>query len=145
MALIEQKKDVDTQFATLVERMFDDFPFAEFQAPRFAYAMPALNLYDQNGKYFLELAVPGFDPKEINVEVTGSTVVISAFHPTVEEKKFARYHRKEIRFGSFSRTVLLPQDVDPETVNATVDKGILTIELLPMKSIVPKKVLVKAT
>lgn len=144
MALLEQKKDVDTQFNTLVERMFDGFPFAEFQLPRFAYAMPPLNLYDENGKYVLELAAPGFEPKEINVEVTGSTVVISGFHATEDEKKFARYHRREIRLGSFARTVALPQDVDPEKVTATVEKGILTVTLLPMKSIVPKKVQVRA-
>src|SRR5579864_7448030 len=144
MALLEQKKDVDTQFAALVERMFDDFPFVEFQPPRFAYAMPPLNLYDENGKYVLEMAVPGFEPNEINVEVTGSTVVISGFRSSADEKKLARYHRREIRLGSFARTVALPQDVDPERVIATVEKGILTITLLPMKSIVPKKVQVKA-
>ncbi|HET9392449.1 MAG TPA: Hsp20/alpha crystallin family protein [Candidatus Rubrimentiphilum sp.] len=144
MALLEQKKDVDTQFTALVERMFDDFPFAEFQLPRFAYALPPLNLYDEFGKYILELAVPGFEPKEINVEVTGSTVVISGFRSSADEKKFTHYHRREIRLGSFARTVALPQDVDPERVIATVEKGILTITLWPMKSIVPKKVEVKA-
>jgi HSP20 family molecular chaperone IbpA len=50
-----------------------------------------------------------------------------------------------MRRGSFSRTVTLPQDLDANAVVATIDKGILKVELSPMKPIAPKKIEVKSS
>jgi HSP20 family protein len=142
MAVLE-KKEVDPEFQTIFGRMLPEFPFFEFHTPRFA-AGPAFDLYEENGKYVLELAVPGYEPKDIKFEVSGFTVTIQGFYAYVDGSRTHRYHRREILRGSFTRTVTLPQDLDPERVDAKVEKGILTIALWPMKPIAPKKVEVKA-
>ncbi len=127
----------------LLDEMFE--PFLNLPFPRFTYtgATP-LDLYEQDGKYVLEIAVPGYDPKEINVEVSGNTVSISGWHTEKAEKKELRYHRREMRQGSFSRTVTLPQDLDADAVYAKVDKGILKVELTPTKPMSPHKIEVKS-
>jgi HSP20 family protein len=61
------------------------------------------------------------------------------------DKQDARYHRREIRRGSFTRRVTLPQDLDTNSVTATVSNGILKVELSPLTPIAPKKVEVKPT
>jgi len=130
--------------AALLDRMFDTFFDFSLPVPRFAYAATPLDLYEKDGKFFLEIAVPGYDPKEINVEVSGGTVTVSGEHAEKSEKSDARYHRREMRRGAFSRTVTLPQDLDANAVSAKMDKGVLRVELIPLKPIAPKKVEVKS-
>ncbi len=126
----------------MLDQMFDTF--FDWQRPaRFAYSGTPLDLYERDGKYFIEMSVPGYDPSEINVEVTGGTVSIFGRHDEKSEKKDARYHRREMRHGSFSRTLALPQDLDANAVTASVDKGILKVELTPVKPLSPKKIQVK--
>jgi HSP20 family protein len=126
----------------LLDEMFE--PFFEYTLPRLSYAGAApLDLYEEDGKYVVELSAPGYDPKEINVEVSGNTVTVSGSHTEKTEKRGVRYHRREMRHGTFSRTVALPQDLDANTVEAKVDKGILKVTLTPVKPLTPKKIEVK--
>jgi HSP20 family protein len=146
MALLQQSKDLEEQFQAMVDRMFGEFPrFADIPRWTTLTAPPALDLYETEGKYTVEIAVPGYDPKEINVEVSGNALTVSGQHVETTEKKEAKYHRKEMRRGSFSRTVTLPQDIDSETVEADIQKGVLKIELSPIKPIAAKKVAIKGT
>ena len=126
----------------LFDQLMDTF--FELPTPRFAYAGNPLDLYEWNGKYVVELSVPGFEPKEIDVEVTGNTVTISGTHVETEDKKDVKWHRREMRRGAFTRTVVLPQDLDPATIKAFVEKGILRLELTPIVPIAPKKIEVKS-
>lgn len=127
----------------LLDRMFDSFFDWQLPAARWSYAAP-LDLYEKDGKYVMEIAAPGYDPKDVNVEVSGGTVTVSGQHGERSEKKDVRYHRREMRYGSFSRTVTLPQDLDANAVSATIDKGVLRVELTPVKPIAPKKIEVKS-
>lgn len=126
----------------LIDQMVDTF--FDLQWPHYRYAGIPLDLYEKEGKYVLELPVPGFDPKEIEVEVTGSTISISGTHKEDFEKKDLRYHRREMRRGSFSRSVTLPQDLDPTKVEALIEKGILRLTLTPIVPLAPKKIEVKS-
>ena len=127
----------------LLDQMFD--AFFDWQRPpqRFSYRVAPLDLYEKDGNYVLEMSVPGFDPKEIHVEVSGGTVRVIGKHTERFENNGVRYHRQEIRRDSFSRTVTLPQDIDPDAVTAKVDKGVLNVQLVPVKPISPKKIEVK--
>ena len=125
-----------------IDEVFE--PLLDFTFPRFNYvgATP-LDLYEKDGKYVVELAAPGFEPRDINVEVSGNTVSLSGVHSERSDTKDARYHRREIRGGSFSRTVTLPQDLDANAVKASIEKGILKVELTPIKPLMPKRIEVK--
>jgi|SRR5579872_710066 len=129
------------EMESMLERMMGEFPLAEF--PRLT--LPAFDLYEQNGKYVMELAVPGYDPKDISVEVNGNVVTVSGKHSESAEKKDAKYHRREIRKGSFTRTIALPQDIDPNDVDAKISQGILTLTLTPTKPIAPKRIEIKGS
>lgn len=129
----------------LLDSMFDSFFDWQLPVPHRAPAAAPMDLYEKDGKYVLEIATPGFDPNDISVEVTGATVTVSGKHMEKAEKKVARYYRREMRQGSFTRTVTLPQDLDANTVSATIDKGVLKVELTPVQPIAPKKIEVKST
>ncbi len=140
MAVLE-KKEFD-EFQAMFGRMLPEFSLFEFQAPRFAPIRPALDLYETDQKYVLELAAPGYDAKDFKVEVSGHTVTIWGFYS--DENRPYRYHYREIPRGSFTRMVTLPQGLDPEKVDAKFENGILTIAVWPMKPLAVKKVEVKA-
>ncbi|HTU81013.1 MAG TPA: Hsp20/alpha crystallin family protein [Candidatus Acidoferrales bacterium] len=127
----------------LLDQMFDTLLDWQLPAPRLTYAPAPLDLYEKDGKYVIEVAVPGYDAEEVNVEVSGGTVSIGGRHTEQSERQGARYHRREMRQGSFSRTVTLPQDLDANNVSAKIDKGVLTVELTPVKPISPQKIEVK--
>jgi HSP20 family protein len=140
MTLVKTKTGSE---AALLDQMFDTF--FDWQLPgRFSTAGAPLDLYERDGKYVLEMSVPGFDPKDINVEVSGATVSVSGTHTDTSEIKDVRYYRREMRHGAFSRNVTLPQDLDANAVVATVTNGILKVELTPLKAISAKKIEVKS-
>ncbi len=125
----------------LLDQMFDSF--LDWQRPAaFGYGSMPIDLYEEDGKYVLEMSVPGLDPKDINVEVSGGTVSVTGEHTDKTETKDVRYHRREMRHGSFSRSVTLPRDLDANSVTATVNNGILKVELTPVKPLSPKKIAV---
>jgi HSP20 family protein len=111
-----------------------DFPYY----PEEEYG-PALNLYEKDGKYFIECAVPGYKKDDISVEARDSEVKISGSYAYENEHK-NRYHRKEFRQSSFTRVVELPEAIDAEHVEAKLENGMLKIALQPMHAAAGKKI-----
>lgn len=140
-----ERKDLTSEFDALVNRAFADFPFlSEFQLPHVpSYVTPPLDVYEKDGKYLLELAVPGYDVKDINVEINGGTVTVYGNRKESTEKKADRYYRREAHTGAFMRSVTLPQDLEADTVDAVLAKGVLTLTLTPTKPIAAKKIAIK--
>ncbi|MBV8172680.1 MAG: Hsp20/alpha crystallin family protein [Candidatus Eremiobacteraeota bacterium] len=105
---------------------------------------PATDVYEKDGKYVVEAALPGFKKEDISIEVADNQLKISA--KTNEEKKEdqgARYHYRELRRGSFYRTIAFPADIDADNIEASYDNGILTLTVPPMKPVAAKKVAIK--
>lgn len=109
------------------------------------YVLPALDLYNKNGSYFIEVALPGLDKKDVEVEIEGNCMAISGKYESEkeEEQKDKRYHYRELRRGQFSRTVTFPEEIDPARVAATFDRGILKVEIPSLRPAAPKKVAIK--
>jgi HSP20 family protein len=101
--------------------------------------VPAVNLYEKGGFYTLECALPGYKKNDITVEANGDTVTISgSFSQEKTDEK--QYHRRELRRGSFIRTVGLPQEIDSDKVTAIFENGILTVTLSPTKAVKAKSI-----
>jgi|GEM_PF-1251270 len=106
------------------------------------FSMPAVNLYEKDGGYIVEFSVPGYRKDDLTIEVCGNVLTVSGRFEN-ERKDGKKYHCHELRAGSFSRTVPLPLEIDPEQVTATVENGILKIALQPEKSIQRKTIPIK--
>jgi HSP20 family molecular chaperone IbpA len=82
--------------------------------------------YVKDNNYVVRAELPGMDPdKDIEITVEGGTLMIRAERR--EEQQEA--HRSEFRYGSFSRSVALPDRADTEHISATYDKGILEVSV----------------
>lgn len=120
----------------MMDSLFESSMFPEFRTE----LEPAINLYEKEGIYTLECAVPGYKKDDITVEARGDQVMISGSYSQEKSDEKNHYHRREIRQGSFTRTLSLPQEVDPDQVTAKLENGMLKITLHPTKAIKSKTI-----
>jgi HSP20 family protein len=107
--------------------------------------MPALDIYEGKDKYVITVELPGVEPADVDISVEDSTLTIRGerkFYQEVDEDSF---HRVERRYGAFSRSLALPQTANTDAIEASFDRGVLTIEVPKAEEAKPKKITVKAT
>lgn len=109
-----------------------------------AVFMPALNLKETETAFEVSAEVPGLKPEEIKVEYEDGVLTLSGEKKEEREEHKGNYHLVERRFGSFSRSVRLPKDVDVEQLKATHKDGVLLVELPKAAKSASKTIEVKA-
>jgi len=105
---------------------------------------PALDIYETEDRFVVNVELPGIDPKDVDVSVEDSTLTIRGERRFSEDVKEENYRRVERRYGSFVRSFGLPKITDADKIEASFDKGVLTIEVPKVEPAKPKKITVKA-
>ena len=101
---------------------------------------PAVESYAKNGDLHVRVALPGVDPKDVEVTVSDDYLTIRGERKAkTEEKNGGRYVR-EFAYGSFERTFSLPDGIDPGKVVAKFMNGMLDLTMPAPVAVVPKKV-----
>ena len=106
--------------------------------------MPAMDVYETGDTIVAKLELPGIEPGDVEVAVEDSTLTVSGKREFESETNEENYHRVERRYGSFSRSISLPQTADVEKVNARFDKGVLQIEVPKSERAKPTKIEIEA-
>lgn len=106
---------------------------------------PALDVYETPEKLVATVELPGIDPKDVEVTVEDSTLVVSGSRELTQETEEQSYHRIERRYGAFSRAIRLPDAADPDEVDARFDKGVLRVEVPKREEAKPRRIEVKAS
>ncbi len=88
---------------------------------------PAVDIYETADEVVLKAALPGANREDINVSAQEDSITISGHSKQEEEVDEEGYYRRELRYGSFHRTVPLPAAVDPDEVSAKFADGVLTV------------------
>lgn len=106
--------------------------------------VPPLDIYETKDHYVVHVELPGVDPEGVEVSVEDGTLTISgerAFYHEVDEDQF---HRVERRFGAFLRTLSLPPAARADAIEASFDKGVLTIKVPKAEEAKPRRITIKA-
>jgi HSP20 family protein len=106
--------------------------------------MPSMDVYETDDRFVAKLELPGIDPSDVEVSVEDSMLTVSGERGFSQEVDEGHYHRIERRYGSFTRSIGLPQSADADKVEASFDKGVLTIEVPKVEKAKPKKIEIKA-
>lgn len=106
--------------------------------------MPAMDVFEGDDAIVAKLELPGIEPNDVEVAVGDATLTVSGKREFASETNEENYHRVERRYGSFARSITLPQTADVEKVGASFDRGILTIEVPKVERAKPKKIEIKA-
>lgn len=99
---------------------------------------------DAENEFRISMELPGFEPPEVEVTVTGDRLTVRAEHKKEVEKKEEKVEYTERHYGKFERTILLPTGVEAEKTEAVYRNGMLTIKLPKLPTVRPRKVEVKA-
>jgi HSP20 family protein len=96
--------------------------------------IPAVDIQETENSYVLDMELPGYDEKNIEVHVDGSSLTISSKEEdTREEKKnnenTGTYILRERKVNSFTRSFKLPENADSSAVNASFKNGILNLQI----------------
>ena len=121
---------------TLLDELFDD---RWFNFDTFNQTFPAVNTIEKDNQYLLEIAVPGMDKKDFEIEIQNDLISISSISKQEKEvKDNLNYNRQEFNYNSFHRTFSLPKEVDQSKIKAIYSNGILTITLPKLKEVISK-------
>lgn len=127
-----------------VDRLFDDFgtefwrlPFRRslfeiepaFRRTFEVGSVPAVDIVEKDNAYEVTADLPGFDQKNIEVQLQNGSLCIKGERKSEKEEKKEGYHLTEREFGSFERRFTLPEGVDPDKIEASLKKGVLTVTL----------------
>src|ERR1700739_2672474 len=93
------------------------------------FSTPAIDMSEDEKAYKISAELPGIDAKDIDVSVSGDTLVLRGEKRQEKEKKDQNYHFSERVYGSVQRSFQLPSTVDRDKVAADFSKGVLTITL----------------
>lgn len=126
-----------------MDRIFDavNRPLGLRSVPRGTF--PAINMYDEGESTMLVAELPGVNPDALDLTVLGDTVTLKGKREN-EYKDTDRYYRKERVSGEFTRTLTLPDPVDPDSVKATYHNGVLKVTLSKAEAAKAKKITIKS-
>lgn len=127
----------------LMDRAFDDF-FSRGPVRYEGYGVVNLDMAQTDDNVIIHAAIPGVKPEDIDISVTGDTLTIRGEIREDEELKEKNYHVRELHYGSFARSVLLPSQVVADKAKAEFENGILKLTLPKVEEIKPKTINVKA-
>ena len=111
--------------------IFNDFFDNEWMERANATA-PAINVIENDKEYKVELAAPGLTKEDFDVHIDEDNNLVISMEKKNEKKdenKNGRYLRREFSYTKFQQTLILPDDVDKEKIAASVNNGVLEIEL----------------
>ena len=106
--------------------------------------LPPLDIYETKDRFVVNVELAGVEPDSVDVSVEDSTLMVRGervFYRDVPEDAF---HRVERRYGPFARSLSLPPTADANAIEASFDRGVLTIEVPKAEEAKPKRITVKA-
>jgi HSP20 family protein len=110
---------------------FNDFFDTDFM-PRVSATAPAINVKESEKDYTVELAAPGLTKDDFNVNIDNDGnlhIKIENKSNKKDEDKKSHYLRREFSYSKYEQTLLLPDDVEKDKIAASVNHGVLTVEL----------------
>lgn len=134
------------------DRFFDSFfsgPFdAWFQGPRFNTGFqgfwPKVDISETSKEITIKANMPGVDQKDVQVELDGSSLIISGYIEEEKEEKDAQWHHMERETGSFRRIFDLPASANLDQITSSVKNGLLIVVVGKTEEARTKKVEVVA-
>ena len=105
---------------------------------------PVMNVVETKDKFTITAELPGLDSKDVKVSLEGGILSIQGEKKEEHEDKEGSYHRLERSYGSFSRSIRLPDNIDPDKIKAKYKDGVLTLTVPKTKESVGRQIEIKA-
>jgi HSP20 family protein len=124
-------------FARDIDRVFDAFFGQSDQARRW---VPPVDLVEAEDHFVLKADLPGLGEGDVNIEVQDGTLTISGERKAEHEQREKGWYRIERSFGRFSRSLSLPDGVDPDRIQASFSHGVLEVRIPKPEERKPRRI-----
>lgn len=88
-----------------------------------------VDVFRSGNDIVIQSTIAGTDPNDMDISITKDMVTVKGQRSTEEKIKSSDYYHRELYWGSFSRSIILPVDIDPDNAKASMKNGILIIRL----------------
>ena len=128
-----------------MDRLFED----SFVRPRNGVLSDehslALDVQSTSDAFEIDAALPGVKPEDVDISILGDTLTINASTRDEQSKEDEGYAYREIRRGTFSRTVTLPSGVNADAASATFENGMLHLSIPKAEEAKPRQIQIKTS
>lgn len=105
--------------------------------------VPAFEVKETPEAYVFSADVPGLSDDDVELSVTGNQLTVSGTRSEAQRQEGDRVHLYERRYGAFSRTFALPDGVDPERIEAKLERGVLEMTVPKKPEVKPRRISLK--
>ena len=132
---------LSTGFNDIFESIFKD----TFYSDRMMSRVPAVNVYETEDHYEIEMAAPGLNKEDFNIKLDKNLLTVSVEQQNQEVKENKQYNRREFSYSSFVRSFALPESADDAQIEAKYNEGVLRILVVKKEEAkqLPRKIEIK--
>jgi HSP20 family protein len=135
------RRDIDDLFGRFFGQMSGESgQQAEGSYPSWT---PAVEGWEEEGHWVIKAALPGVDPKDVEVALTDNQLTIKGQRKQTGETKRDTYFARELIYGAFERSFTMPEGVDAAKINARYTDGILEVRVPKPVAEAPRKVAIE--
>ena len=132
MTLLMKPEPFSSDFNRLFNTLFDDN-----RAQRW---VPPMDLVEADDHFLLKADLPGLSEEDVTIELRDNALTISGERKSEFEKRERGWYRVERATGAFSRSLSLPDGIDPDAVTASFDKGVLEVWIPKPEARKPRRI-----
>ena len=136
MTLLMKPEPFSSDFSRLFNTLFDD--------QRTQRWVPAMDLVEADDHFLLKADLPGLGEEDVSIEIRDNALTIAGERKAEYEKRERGWYRVERATGRFSRSLTLPDGVDPDAVRAEFDKGVLEVWIPKPEAKKPRRIQINA-
>jgi len=130
-------------FRRNVDKLFDDFFFLTPTSLFKNDWEPTVDVEEDDKSIHVKAEIPGIDEKDLDVKIEDNILTLSGEKKEERKEERKNYIFSERKFGSFSRSISLPEGINIDKINATFKKGILNIDIPKDETKEAKKIAIK--
>jgi HSP20 family protein len=133
MPIHQKEEDSFMSLQSEINRLFDSFFTSPFSLTShdisYKTFTPSIDVIETEDAYKITAELPGMDEDDITVTLDRNYLTLSGEKTTKVEDKDEHYHRVERSYGSFRRSIVIPEEVDTDNIKAQFKNGLLSINL----------------
>jgi len=132
-------------FRSAIDRLFDESIFgrqSDFEG-QLGWS-PLLDVAETVDEFLVKASLPGIEPDDLEITYNNNVLTIKGETQSEHEVEEQRYHLRERRSGSFSRSISLPSTVDADHIQASYTAGVLTLHLPKLEEAKPRRIQVRS-
>lgn len=137
--------DPFSTFEDMVSDMWRNWPTLFSADSTQSLLRPAMDVIENDKDLTVRVDLPGMSSDDVNIEIEDNVLTVSGEIGDTVEQEGDRYHYRERRFGSFQRSLRLPNTIDADKVEAHFENGVLSVVMPKLPQAQPKQIKIKAS